>query len=204
MLGVARRTFAQRGYHAATMDEIAAAVGVSKQMVYNYLGSKEELYLAVYREACRELEQSIDAAAATATTPDGQLWGGLLAFFAFVDEQREAWSIVVGMAGGGAANPFASEVARLRGDVVRQVAQLFAEARVAAGLDDGIGSDDTEPAARVLVAAAEAVAAWWLEHPEVAREVAAQRLMEIAWVGLGGLVSGETWSPPPVVEREVL
>lgn len=197
MLEVARRLFAERGFHATTMDEIAAAVGVSKQMVYNYLGSKEELYLAVYRHACEELEASIDAAAAESASPDQQLWGGVLAFFAFVEEQREAFSIVVGSAGGPAGGSFAGEVARLRGEIVRLVAQLFAEARVAAGLDEAAGSADTEPAARVVVAAAEAVAAWWLEHPDVPREVAAERLMEVLWVGLGGLVQGGGWGRPP-------
>jgi len=198
MLEAASRIFALRGFHAATMDEIAAAVGVSKQMVYNYLGSKEELYVAVYRQANAQLASSIDAAAAEGAEPGAQLWGGVLAFFAFVDQQREAWSILVGAAGGGAANPFADEVARLRGDIVRLVGQLFAEARAAAGLEDGLDAGDTEPAARALVASAEAVAAWWLEHPEVPREQAAARLMDVVWVGLGGLVAGGRWEPPAV------
>jgi AcrR family transcriptional regulator len=179
MLAAARRVFAERGFHAATMDEIAAEVGVAKQLVYTYLGSKEQLFLAVYGQAARELEVRIDAAAAAAATPEQQLWDGVLAFFAFVDEQREAWSLVVGAGGGGDA-AFAAEVTRLRGSTVRLIAQLFAEARLAAGLVPA----DTEPEARALVAAAEAVAAWWLEHPEVPRDAAARRLVRFAWVGL--------------------
>lgn len=197
MLETARTTFARRGFHAATMDEIAEAVGVSKQMVYNYLGSKEELYLAVYRQACEELRASIDEAATRQVEPDAQLWGGMLAFFAFVEEQGEAFTIVTGSAGGGAGNRFAAEVALLRGEIVRLVAQLFAEARVAAGTDDAADSRDTEPAARALVASAEAVAGWWLEHPEVPRDEAARELMEVAWVGLGRLLEGAAWRPPP-------
>jgi AcrR family transcriptional regulator len=192
MRAVARQVFAERGFHDATMDEIAARVGVSKQMVYTYVGSKEELFLAVYREATAELEASIDAAASERADPAEQLWAGLLAFFAFVDEQREAWSIFVGPASTTSGAPFAVEVARLRGQVVRLVAQLFAEARLAAGGED---PGDTEPAARALVAAGEAVAAWWLEHPDVPRDEAARRLMDVVWLGLRGLVAGEDWRP---------
>ena len=46
ILEVAGRIFAARGYHAASMDEIAAAADVTKPLVYAYFGSKEGLYVA--------------------------------------------------------------------------------------------------------------------------------------------------------------
>ncbi len=46
ILDVAGQRFASDGYHAASMDEIAAAAGVSKPMLYAYFGSKEGLYVA--------------------------------------------------------------------------------------------------------------------------------------------------------------
>jgi AcrR family transcriptional regulator len=38
-LTVARGLFAERGYAAVTMDEVAAEVGVTKPLLYNYFGN---------------------------------------------------------------------------------------------------------------------------------------------------------------------
>src|SRR5687767_14290304 len=59
MLDVAARVFAERGYHAASMDEIAAEVGVSKPMLYAYFDSKEGLYLACIDRAGQDLLESM-------------------------------------------------------------------------------------------------------------------------------------------------
>jgi len=42
---VATELFCERGFEAVTLDEIAAAAGVSKMTVFNYFGRKEELML---------------------------------------------------------------------------------------------------------------------------------------------------------------
>src|SRR6266545_1676378 len=65
MLDAAARIFSRRGYHEATVDEIAEAAGISKPMVYLYFGSKEDLFVAVVqREAGRLNEMITDAVAA--------------------------------------------------------------------------------------------------------------------------------------------
>src|SRR6266545_370487 len=46
MLAVAEQVFAERGYRAASMDDIAERVGVSKPMLYEYFGSKDGLMRA--------------------------------------------------------------------------------------------------------------------------------------------------------------
>src|ERR1700721_110456 len=47
---VAGRSFAARGFHAVSMDEIAKQAGISKPMLYQYFGSKEGLYVAYVRQ----------------------------------------------------------------------------------------------------------------------------------------------------------
>jgi hypothetical protein len=54
-----------------------------------------------------------------------------------------------------------------------------------------------DPIAHALVAATEASAEWWLDHPEEPRDLQALRLMNFAWQGLGGMVEGRLWVPPP-------
>jgi AcrR family transcriptional regulator len=41
MLDAAVKVFSRRGFHAASMDEIAEDADISKPMVYAYLGTKE-------------------------------------------------------------------------------------------------------------------------------------------------------------------
>ena len=51
MLEAAGRAFADRGFHAASVDAIAAASGITKPMIYAYFGSKDGLYRACMERA---------------------------------------------------------------------------------------------------------------------------------------------------------
>jgi TetR/AcrR family transcriptional regulator, mexJK operon transcriptional repressor len=52
ILDIARDTFMEQGYAAASMSAIAAKLGGSKGTLYNYFPSKEELFAAVIQEEC--------------------------------------------------------------------------------------------------------------------------------------------------------
>ena len=62
MLETAHALFAERGYAAVTMDEVAAAVGVTKPLLYTYFGNKDRLYLACMRPAGDALLETVVAA----------------------------------------------------------------------------------------------------------------------------------------------
>ena len=47
LVEIGRRIFAENGYDAATVEDIAAAAGVSKPVVYEHFGGKEGLYAVV-------------------------------------------------------------------------------------------------------------------------------------------------------------
>ena len=51
--------------------------------------------------------------------------------------------------------------------------------------------------AEALVGAAESLAAWANATPGVTARQAAATLMNFAWAGLGDLMDGRPWSPPP-------
>lgn len=192
MLDAAVAVFSAVGFHAASMDEIAERAGISKPMVYAYLGTKEELFIAcVHREGTRLME-SIVAAAAPGLPPDEQLWRGLRAFFGFVGQHREAWSVLYRQARG--QERFAAEVAGMRLRMVEVVAGLLTgRGRLAA--------DDVMPVAYALVGAGESVADWVVDHPGEPPEVTATRVMNLVWLGAGEALRGRTWrstlSPRP-------
>ena len=65
VLAVARRVFLARGYHAATLDEIADQAGFSRGVVQSRFGNKADLFLALLEE------QVADRAADNARLAEG-------------------------------------------------------------------------------------------------------------------------------------
>lgn len=188
MLDAAVEVFSRSGFHPASMDEIADAAGVSKPMIYAYLGSKDDLFSAcIVREAERLMER-ITAAVPVGPTPDERLYRGLLAFFEFVTEYRDGWIVLYRQAR--VQGSFAGKIGSLRERIIVLVAGLLA------GTDDATAQARAMPTAYALVGAAEALSDWGVEHPEQTPQQLAHRLMDVVWTGLGGLVRGEQWGSP--------
>lgn len=57
LLTAGARLFASRGYHGVAVDEIVAAAGCNKRMLYHYFGDKEGLYTAVLQAVYTRLEE---------------------------------------------------------------------------------------------------------------------------------------------------
>src|SRR5262245_13230857 len=51
----ALRLFREKGYHATSMQDIAAAVGLYKGSLYHYIAGKEELLVQVFERAMGKL-----------------------------------------------------------------------------------------------------------------------------------------------------
>src|SRR5260221_6473457 len=83
-LNAAHALFAERGYAAVKMDEIAASVGVTKPLLYNYFGNKERLYIACMERAGDSLTATVAEAVRASLSPGDALRSGVRAFFAFL------------------------------------------------------------------------------------------------------------------------
>ncbi|WP_186832299.1 TetR/AcrR family transcriptional regulator [Micromonospora endolithica] len=194
MLDAAVKVFSRRGFHAASMDEIAEDAGISKPMVYAYLGTKEELFVAcLHREGTRMMH-AIAGAAAPDLPADVRLWRGLRAFFGFVGAHRDGWAVLYRQARG--EQPFAGELAAMRARLVEVVAGMLDHALRTEGRQ--VGETDLEVVAYALVGATESLADWLADHPEADPEKTATRMMNVAWQGAAQLLHGETWRPPAV------
>jgi AcrR family transcriptional regulator len=73
ILTVAADLFRQRGYRAATLDEIAQRVGVSKPTLYGYFRSKEELLAAIFHRTMSLFERDLMAIRTSGEDPPAQL-----------------------------------------------------------------------------------------------------------------------------------
>jgi AcrR family transcriptional regulator len=62
ILDAALAVFSQRGYHDASIDDIASEAGVSKALIYEHFASKQELYADLIARNARELTQRVAGA----------------------------------------------------------------------------------------------------------------------------------------------
>jgi AcrR family transcriptional regulator len=61
IVDVAMRHFAEQGYHAARVGDIAAELGIAKGSVFQHFGSKDGLFFEVYKKAVRAFPAYLDA-----------------------------------------------------------------------------------------------------------------------------------------------
>jgi AcrR family transcriptional regulator len=99
----ALRLFREKGYHATSMQDIAAAVGLYKGSLYHYIGGKEELLVRVFERGMGVLLADVECIAADRSLePSLQLrrvveaWRALAGeSLANVRAQRERYAAVV-------------------------------------------------------------------------------------------------------------
>ena len=181
ILDIAHARFAEHGYGAVTMDDVAAAAGVTKPLLYAYFGNKERLYLACMERAGEAMLATVGAAVSHATSPADALRLGLHAFFAFVDEDRDAWRVLFDEtlpAGGVIAERVAAYRERLLALVAQtNLARLPEQRRAEHAVE-------VEATSVALLGAAEALARWWLRTGAIPAADAAELLIATAEPGL--------------------
>ncbi len=84
--------FAQRGYHSATLDEVAEVAGFSKGAVYSNFSSKEDLFLALQREREEGLIGAFGSAGQDVSDPS-DLFSALRDVYAASRDRDEEWAL---------------------------------------------------------------------------------------------------------------
>ncbi|MEU6662364.1 TetR/AcrR family transcriptional regulator [Streptomyces sp. NPDC046821] len=194
MMAAAVRVFGERGYRAASMDDIAELAGVSKPLVYLYLNSKEELFSACIRRESEALIAAVREGTIGTGDADRQLWTGLTAFFTHTAGNPDGWAVLHRHARTG-GEPFVAEVTAMREELVAFVTGLIVEAAREAHGDPELQEREVAGLAQALVGAAESLAGWANTDESVTAKEAAATLMNFAWAGLGNLMEGRRWSP---------
>lgn len=193
ILELAGELFAERGYAAASMDELASRAGVSKPVIYKLFGSKRELFVACTEELGRELTEIVATAVEGSEGVEELLRSGGEAFFGFIRDNRALWSVAYGTAmvppvagGDEAPEGVGGKIAELRArqnDLVRAVI-VAATAELRLELDDF----SSEAMARGLNGIYEGLAGWAIERPEIPAEDLAGWVVEMTMPGLEALI----------------
>ena len=63
IIDVATQHFAEHGYHAARVGDIAVTLGIAKGSIFQHFGSKDGLFFEVYKRAVRSFPKYLDAPA---------------------------------------------------------------------------------------------------------------------------------------------
>src|SRR5690349_14633142 len=203
MLDAAVQVFPAHGYHGASMDEVAGLAGVSKPLLYLYLGSKEKIFSAcIAREADRLVDTIGTAVRADlggeVADPGERLWLGLTAFFSYVSAHRASWTVLY-QQGRALSGAVAEQLARVRGEIIATVTELVLQSMPAR--DGGTGYATLRRYAAAIApavaGAADALAEWALTTPGEEPTATARRLMNLLWVGMERNAAGERYVTSP-------
>lgn len=155
--------FAQRSWEEVSIDEIAAACGVSRGLLYHYFAGKRGFYVASVERAVQRLHETIEPD--LALPPTEQLLTGLRRHFGGIEQHADAHTLLLGVSA--SDEEVAAIVARDR--------EAFAE-RVLAGMPGaGGGSPLARAAARAWIGAVEAATREFIDR----RDVTAEQLVAV-------------------------
>jgi AcrR family transcriptional regulator len=191
ILQAALEVFAEVGYHAASVDEIAHRADVTKPVVYDHFESKSALHLALLeRERDALLAHVRERLEAGAGGAPG-VAAALDAFYAWVESHPYAWMMLFRESTG---EPQVIEAhRRIQAEAhVAVVDLLFADSGL---VDDELDAVTREAMAATIGGATHGIARWWFDHRELPREEVVAIVMDLLWVGLERVRAGKRWKP---------
>ena len=159
--------FSERPFDEVSIDDIAAAAGISKGLLYHYFPSKREFYVAVVRHSADEMQ------AITETDPQlaplERLAAGLDRYLEYVDTHARGYATVL-RAGIGSDPEVAAIVEGVRGAMAGRI------------LDDLTVDASAPPGVRIAVRGwvgfAEAASLEWLERRDLTRDELRELLIQ--------------------------
>lgn len=177
LLSVARGAFAQRGFHATSMNEIADDAGVTKPVLYQHFDSKRDLFQEVLVDIGYRLDASVFNQATRTGSPFEQVEAGFSGYLDFVESDRDGYKIMA--SGSVREDPeFSREAHAFEAKMARSVADLITI--------DGLGDEERLALAYGVSGLVEGMVRFWVtnEATSMDRTQLLKQLTNLAWVGL--------------------
>jgi AcrR family transcriptional regulator len=180
LVGVGKAVFAELGYDAASVEEIAARAKVSKPIIYEHFGGKEGLYAVVVDRETSRLLDMITTRIGPGIGAREQVHASAMAFLDYIEEDPDGFRVLIrdsptGFSGGGMAG--------LLSDVAGKAEQVLSGFFDASGLD----RRNAMLYAQALVGMIVRVGAWWAEERKPGKDVVAEHITALCYVGLSRL-----------------
>lgn len=181
LLDIGRSLFAERGFEATSIEEIAHRAKVSKPVVYEHFGGKEGLYAVVVD---REMKRLLDrvTSALSGSHPRELLEQAAAALLEYIENETEGFRILV------RDSPVASSsgtFASLIGDIASQVEHILAGEFKARGYDTKLAPIYSH----ALVGMVALTGQWWVDARKPGRDEVVAHLVNLSWNGLSHLES---------------
>jgi AcrR family transcriptional regulator len=180
LLDSAAHVFAERGYHAGSIAEIARRAAITKPVIYHHFASKQELHSAVFEHYAAEL---LSAAASHGQHGSlrqrfHDLVGGM---FAFAHANPHVWQLLLG----DSTDP---ETAGLQ-QQLRNIGTTASAQRLLAEPTFQPGPHlsrrkAAEVTAELTRSAVDGLVTWSLDHPTVSRTALINSAVDLLWPGL--------------------
>jgi AcrR family transcriptional regulator len=179
LITIGRQLFAEKGFDATSVEEVAARAKVSKPVVYEHFGGKEGLYAVVVDREVRSLLDRITTAL-TAGHPRELLEQAALALLDYIEGETDGFRVLVRESPVGSASGNFSSVLN---DVAHQVEHILGAEFKARNYEPKLA----ELYAQALVGMVALTGRWWLEVRKPRKDVVAAHLVNLAWNGLSHL-----------------
>ena len=180
LLEAANDVFTSKGYHAAAMDDIAEAAGVSKPVLYQHFPSKLDLYLALLDISCDRLVEVVEEALASTDDNADRVVATMDAFYDFVSSASGEFRFVFesDLTGDGQVQ---QRLWKVNNDIADAIALVIAE-------DTGLPAEQAKLLAISLVGTAQVSARWWVSSGQtrLGLDEAKHLVSSLAWRGIGG------------------
>jgi AcrR family transcriptional regulator len=181
LLETASQVFSSKGYHAAGMDEIADAAGISKPVLYQHFPSKLDLYLALLDTACERLVEVVEEALASTEHNADRVVATMGAFYDFVNTASGQFRFVF-ESDLTADGEVQKRLWRVNNEIADAISAVIAE-------ETGLPPDRAKLLAISLVGVAQVSARYWVlggTKKHIALEEAKHLVSNLAWRGLSG------------------
>ncbi|SHK53558.1 transcriptional regulator, TetR family [Pseudonocardia thermophila] len=185
ILRAASEEFREKGYENATLEGIGARVGILKGSIYNYVGSKEELLLAVVEQPARALLSELDKLRAdTQSSVTTRLQELVRMQVRIFSEWYPAAFVYLRHIGHVENSPRFAEFREMDAQYMAAVEGLLAEG---AATGEFSLASDPRTVARLIVGMLD-----WMQHWFTPRGEEADRALadEVFAMALGGLIAG--------------
>jgi AcrR family transcriptional regulator len=190
LLEIGRELFAQKGFEATSIEELAARADVSKPVVYEHFGGKEGLYAVVVDREMQALLDRFNSALSAPGHPRELLERAALVLLDYIEEDTDGFRVLTRDA------PVTSGVggfSSLIGEVARKVEHILGRQFSVRGYDDGLA----ELYSQALVGMVALVGQWWLDSRSPGKHEVAAHLVNLAYNGLAHLDPDPGLMKPP-------
>ena len=190
----ATEVFAERGYLAATVGEIARRSGVSAPVVYDHFDSKADLHARLLAKHLAQMRIVWREHLVGDEPPEVRIPRALDAWFAYVESHPYAWRMIFRDTTGDPQVQAAHRKIQAQSSAgLLPLLETLPGAEAIAGSKERVGR---EMVIELLRSAIAGLALWWYDHRQVPREQVVAAAMNALWIGFGRLGQGERWRPP--------